>query len=143
MTVPHNIVAPQPMHHYRVPPTANLLDDLGIDVETYRQLQSIQARDISPNDYDLLLRLGQKSTTKTLDDVSVAKISSDAFVSTEHREEQCAICLCAMSKGEKLIQLHCDGKHVFHSTCIVEWLSISSRCCPVDQQDLSTCCLSA
>ena len=65
MTVPHNIVAPQPMHHYRVPPTANLLDDLGIDVETYRQLQSIQARDISPNDYDLLLRLGQKSTTKT------------------------------------------------------------------------------
>ena len=57
--------------------------------------------------------------------------------------DSCTVCLCAMSPGEELARLACAGRHTFHSHCVKEWLRTASRCCPIDQQDLSTLCLSA
>ena len=70
---------------------------------------------------------------------------TEIFTADEHSAtgESCAVCLCAMSPGEELCRLSCKGRHTFHSHCIGEWLRTASRCCPVDQQDLSATCLSA
>ena len=71
-------------------------------------------------------------------------IKEMAFRSPETMSDPCPICLCAMSKGETLCRLLCKAQHVFHKECIVEWLSTSSRCCPIDHEDLSAdACLSA
>jgi len=47
------------------PPDASVLTDLGVGTETFRQLQALQAREISPNDYDILMRLHSKPSKKT------------------------------------------------------------------------------
>ena len=57
--------------------------------------------------------------------------------------EACAVCLCAMSPGEEVSRLKCKGQHTYHAHCISEWLSTSSRCCPVDKEDLHERCLAA
>jgi hypothetical protein len=125
------------------PPSPRVLQELGVDAETYHQLSTLQTRDISPTDYDLLLRLFTKTSTKTLSANALAKLSKHAFIAASNLNEDCAVCLCMMSKGERLCRLPCEGRHVFHRHCILEWLSTSSRCCPCDQQDLTDCCLSA
>lgn len=125
------------------PPSPRVLQELGVDAETYHQLSTLQTRDISPTDYDLLLRLFTKTSTKTLSANALAKLSKHAFIAASNLNEDCAICLCMMLKGERLCRLPCEGRHVFHHHCILEWLSTSSRCCPCDQQDLTDCCLSA
>lgn len=52
---------------FAAPPTpeAELLKELGISPETFRKLRQLEARDVTPNDYDLLLRLHAKPCTKT------------------------------------------------------------------------------
>ena len=109
---------------------------------TFRELRLLQTREIGPDDYDLLMRLGRKSTTKVLGEQQLAAIST-VFRASAPAGETCAVCLCAMAEGEELCQLACQGGHTFHRHCISEWLRTASRCCPVDQQDLSACCLSA
>ena len=64
---------------------------------------------------------------------------ADASFATE---DTCAVCLCAMSPGEDLCRVACHSRHVFHSHCIGEWLRTASRCCPVDQEELTNACLS-
>mgnify|MGYP006110015191 CR=1 FL=1 len=79
-----------------------------------------------------------------LDEQQCAKVT-ETFKATDDftSADTCTVCLCAMSPGEELCRLACQGRHTFHSHCIGEWLRTASRCCPVDQQDLSTVCLTA
>ena len=44
--------------------------------------------------------------------------------------EDCPICIEAFydSPSEKLIYLPCNRKHVFHESCIVEWLRREQEC---------------
>ena len=46
-------------------PDASVLADLGVGNETFRQLQDLEDREIDPNDYDVLMRLARKPSTKT------------------------------------------------------------------------------
>jgi len=122
---------------------ASILADLGVGNETFRQLQDLEDREIDPNDYDVLMRLARKPSTKTLDLSSLASVCETFIAEAEQDLDSCTICLCALSAGEELIRVGCDARHVFHSQCIAEWLTKSSTCCPIDQQDLSAACLSA
>ena len=81
---------------------------------------------------------------QVLDEQQCAKVT-ETFKATDDftSADTCTVCLCAMSPGEELCRLACQGRHTFHSHCIGEWLRTASRCCPVDQQDLSTVCLTA
>jgi len=124
-------------------PDASVLADLGVGNETFRQLQDLEDREIDPNDYDVLMRLARKPSTKTLDLTSLASVCKTFIAEAEQDLDSCTICLCALSAGEELIRVGCDARHVFHSQCIAEWLTKSSTCCPIDQQDLSAACLSA
>ena len=47
-----------------VQPRTEVLEDLGISMETFRQLRSMQLREIGPEDYDLLMRLHEKPSCK-------------------------------------------------------------------------------
>eukprot|EP00931_Biecheleriopsis_adriatica_P067854 TRINITY_DN41917_c0_g1_i1.p1 TRINITY_DN41917_c0_g1~~TRINITY_DN41917_c0_g1_i1.p1 ORF type:complete len:396 (-),score=78.03 TRINITY_DN41917_c0_g1_i1:82-1269(-) len=45
-------------------------------------------------------------------------------------QRQCMVCLCNFEKDEEVRRLPCSGSHVFHASCIDEWLR---RCtdCPI------------
>mmetsp|Transcript_4230 Transcript_4230/g.7181 ORF Transcript_4230/g.7181 Transcript_4230/m.7181 type:complete len:84 (+) Transcript_4230:1135-1386(+) len=44
--------------------------------------------------------------------------------------DQCAICLEDFSEkdGNKISQLECSKKHIFHLKCIIEWVEKSDIC---------------
>ena len=129
-----------------VSPSDSVLSDLGISLATFRQLRALQAREILPEDYDLLMRLHAKPATKVLDDATLGKVSKNFMAGSDFTAlpgASCAICLCAMSEGEELTSLKCNSEHTFHSHCIREWMLTASSCCPMDKQDLSQLCLTA
>lgn len=39
-----------------------------------------------------------------------------------HRDDWCCICLWEFSKDETIIWLPCDKKHIFHISCITDWV---------------------
>lgn len=122
-------------------PREDVLHSLGIDVQTFRKLRQLQAREITPDDYDLLMSLHAKSNSKVLTEQQLSDVGEN-FVAGQ-AADTCSVCLGAMAAGEKLCRLACRGRHVFHSHCIDEWLTTASRCCPIDQQDLAELCSSA
>ena len=128
-------------HSPPVRPTTAMLDNLGVDLANFRALQRLQHRELGPEDYDLLMQLHAKDNVKTLDKQSQSKVS-ETFTATVAMDT-CAICMCAMSPGEEVSRLKCKGQHTYHAHCISEWLSTSSRCCPVDKEDLHERCLAA
>lgn len=46
---------------------------------------------------------------------------------TMHRTD-CAVCLVDFAVGDKVASLPCSRLHVFHTACIVPWLSMHARC---------------
>ena len=130
---PANSVHAQPTF---CPPTEGLRDDLGISLETFRALQELQVREITPDDYDLLMALHSKPATKTLDAAQLASVT-ETFRMHTTETDTCTVCLGPMSAGDELCRLACAGRHTFHRHCIVEWLRTASCRCPVDQHDLS------
>ena len=94
------------------------------------QIADIQHRDITPEDYELLLMLDDSVAPKT---VSTDFLTSLPLVSVEEAnllEELCAICMEAYQTSEKAKQLPCN--HLFHVNCIDNWLSNASPNCPLD-----------
>jgi ribosomal protein L37AE/L43A len=43
-------------------------------------------------------------------------------------EYQCAICIDDIKARDTIIQLRCDGKHVFHEACILDWVKVRLIC---------------
>lgn len=112
-------------------------EDLGVGVETYRELVALQSREISNEDYDVLLRLHAKPNTRTLEADAIKKLPRFVCVKTsENCGENCAVCMEAMAVGEKLTRLPCAAGHVFHHQCISEWYAESP---PPDPPNACTC----
>ena len=113
-------------------PSDTLLDELGVDMDTFRMLTRMQSREINENDYDLLMRLHTKPNTQTLDEKTIAAVSVNYIAASPEAtdtsdagdagqtfdEDTCSVCLCSMSAGEELSRLKCEGRHVFHRKCI-------------------------
>lgn len=87
------------------------------------------SRELSPEDYDLLLLLDEGVKKKDL-------LSSDAAAAlpratgTDWINEECRICLCAMEEDEDVRMLPTCG-HCFHGACIEHWLTGSKNTCPL------------
>jgi hypothetical protein len=130
--------APSPKHDEPTfaPPPVAVRDDLGISLETFRELQLLQTREITEEDYDLLLLLHAKPSTKVFEKGELREVS-EAFSTTSKLDDACAVCLGPMCAGEELCRLSCEGRHTYHRSCIHEWLTTASRCCPIDKQELS------
>lgn len=93
-----------------------------------QQLLDIQNRELTPEDYELLLMLDETVEKK--------KVSKDQFagfhkeVLTADLPTDCPVCMSPMASGETVTTLPC--KHQYHTTCIEQWLTGSSPNCPLD-----------
>ncbi|XP_028394622.1 uncharacterized RING finger protein ECU07_0330-like [Dendronephthya gigantea] len=92
-------------------------------------LLSLQFRDVTPEDYEFLLRLDESIPTKTVPEKRLASLTEDE-TSEEHANELCSVCIESYELGQTRKTLPCG--HVFHSNCIETWLRKSSTKCPLD-----------
>ena len=97
-------------------------------------LINLQHRDLTPEDYDLLLRLDERVAPKTISKDTLSTMKTDV-VSEETAGDLCAVCMDPYELGQNRKFLPCD--HVFHTKCIDMWLENSSQNCPVDGLPIS------
>ena len=93
-------------------------------------LIELQHRDLTPEDYELLLMLDASVAPKT---VSSNVLQSLVVVTVDVAGlvgELCSICMEAYQTTQMTKTLPCA--HTFHSDCIDHWLSTASQNCPLD-----------
>ena len=160
--------APPPRRHRARAPFALLPVDreaaaarAGVDVTTYTAIMEIQVtgtaitaattiskslttplrvqhRDITPEDYDTLLRLTDSVKPKTLPP-SALEQRAPSFAwrppllpGMSDAPQTCSICLESLAHGDRCRRLPC--RHVFHRECIDTWLGSHADRCPDDGQ---------
>jgi len=95
---------------------------------TPQQIQELQNRELTPEDYELLLFLDASVPKKT---VSTSLIDKwETIVLQESNGEVCCICLSEYATRDTLKVLPCG--HKFHKNCIETWLTTASVNCPAD-----------
>ena len=92
-------------------------------------LINLQHRELTPEDYDLLLRLDESVAPKTISRDVLSSLKTDT-VTSESAGELCAVCMDPYDIGQSRKFLPCN--HVFHTKCIDMWLENSSQNCPID-----------
>jgi len=98
---------------------------------TPQQLAAMMARELTPEDYELLLQLDSSVKPKTLDEQDLcAKVNVPRDAPAN--DDVCMVCLDELADVElsSLGALPCG--HVFHDDCIRKWLGESATTCPVD-----------
>lgn len=91
------------------------------------QVSELLDRDITPDDYEMLLQLDEVLERPTASKATVESLSlvdSEAFLG-----KSCAVCLLAFEQEDGVATLQC--KHLFHHHCISKWLLERCRFCPL------------
>lgn len=106
-------------------------DNLPSDFDTAvaNLLMNIQHRDLTPEDYELLLRLDERVAPKTLSENKLNTFKTETIENNDDLEV-CPICMELYEMGQVRKYLPCQ--HAFHSSCIDAWLKNSSMNCPID-----------
>lgn len=91
------------------------------------QVSDLLFRDITPNDYDLLLLLDEKISRPKANLRSVEQLP--AATAREFNGGVCSICLTNFDSGDSVARTSC--KHFFHRACIAKWLLEHSPACPL------------
>ncbi len=99
---------------------------------TAQQLNDMLNRDLTPEDYELLLMLDATVKPKTLSQemidgfpVHVVQGEGSAWAG-----EMCTVCMAKYEVDDLVKVLPCE--HAFHKECIEQWFSNSSTKCPLD-----------
>ena len=92
----------------------------GMDSATFERVYEEFYADETRDQYGVKNEVLKKIPTKT--------------VSTEKKENDCAICMVPYKPGEKVYLLGC--KHHFHSDCAQTWFDKAS-CCPLCRHDIN------
>eukprot|EP00040_Diaphanoeca_grandis_P023460 m.127563 g.127563 ORF g.127563 m.127563 type:complete len:333 (+) comp29282_c0_seq2:212-1210(+) len=98
-----------------------------------REIAALQHREISPEDYEFLLRLDETVKSKTVDRSVVDQLR--VRLANKDDDETCCVCLAGIELGEKMKITDCD--HHFHQTCIEKWLTSCSTSCPSCGQEVT------
>ena len=105
-------------------------------------LLDLQNRDMTPEDYDMLLRLDDKLAPKTvaadtLTSLRTVTVTTDGPSDDEMSwsDALCSVCMEAYQTGQVVKFLPCE--HFFHSHCIEMWLNNSGNTCPLDGLEVS------
>ncbi|KAK7487297.1 hypothetical protein BaRGS_00021525 [Batillaria attramentaria] len=109
----------------------NVPSEVPTDVISF--LINLQHREMTPEDYDMLLRLDEGIAPKTVQADVLGNLKTDIIrVVTADGEEcaSCAVCMEQYEVGQSRKFLPCG--HVFHVQCIDTWLLNSSQNCPLD-----------
>lgn len=94
------------------------------------QIIDLQHRDLTPEDYELLLMLDESIAPKTVSSSVLESLRVESVEVAEVEGELCSICMEMYQTSQMVKTLPCD--HSFHSDCIDHWLSFSSQNCPLD-----------
>ncbi|KAM9998973.1 hypothetical protein ACTFIZ_002527 [Dictyostelium cf. discoideum] len=95
------------------------------------QINDILNRELTPEDYELLLLLDENIKPKTVDEDDIDKLLTVKFDTQLLQQfSTCMICLSDFDLGESITKLPCS--HIFHINCISNWLSNASTKCPID-----------
>ena len=79
---------------------------------------------------DIQLELEQRQIQRNISLVRNLKKSPFASLYLEEGKE-CMICLNSFSEQEEVIQLNCHHNHLFHYTCLLQWLNMNKKECPI------------
>eukprot|EP01103_Thecamoeba_quadrilineata_P011815 TRINITY_DN2912_c0_g1_i1.p1 TRINITY_DN2912_c0_g1~~TRINITY_DN2912_c0_g1_i1.p1 ORF type:complete len:463 (-),score=107.32 TRINITY_DN2912_c0_g1_i1:118-1506(-) len=109
----------------RIPPSFQNSPDLR---SQYLHL-ALLGRDITENDYELLLQLDDAVPNKTGAQLDQIK-TLPCFSASGDESIECSICLSPIEVKESMKELPCN--HRFHSGCIDKWLVINNSC-PIDK----------
>ena len=112
----------------------NVPTDIASDLANV--LINLQHRELTPEDYDLLLRLDERVAPKTISVDTLSTMKTD-IVTEESAGDLCAVCMDPYEVGQNRKFLPCD--HVFHTKCIDMWLENSSQNCPIDGLPIDSC----
>mmetsp|Transcript_1792 Transcript_1792/g.3957 ORF Transcript_1792/g.3957 Transcript_1792/m.3957 type:complete len:227 (-) Transcript_1792:83-763(-) len=91
------------------------------------QVSDLLDRELTPNDYEMLLQLDESVARPTASRKSVESLT--AACSEDFLGETCAVCLHAFDSRDAVVVLQC--KHLFHHGCISKWLLERCRSCPL------------
>lgn len=91
------------------------------------QVSDILFRELTPEDYDLLLHLDESIERRAASRFSVDSLPR-AWAS-DFLGESCTVCLGAFEEGDSVAALPC--KHFFHRSCIERWLTERRPVCPL------------
>ena len=105
----------------------------GLEPDLLEFLLDLQDREVTPEDYELLLQLDDSVTKKALPDERVASLETDT-ATEEHVDDTCGVCMENYVVGETRKILPCG--HMFHESCIKTWLTYNSTKCPLDNIDV-------
>ncbi|CAE6934616.1 unnamed protein product [Symbiodinium natans] len=96
---------------------------------THREVYSLLSREITPEDYEMLLRLDEfvpKGKVATEEETNEALQTIPVH---EVLGKECPICLAPFKEAESVAAVPCS--HTFHKDCISTWLSNYRRTCPL------------
>jgi len=99
---------------------------------TFAQLAEITSRELTPEDYEMLLLLDAQVKPKTAEKTSVESLRESVLAESDcsgGNASDCAVCMCPFEIGNTVKHLPC--KHYFHKSCIVPWLQGHSQNCPL------------
>lgn len=91
-------------------------------------------RDITPEDYDMLLRLDEMVPKRTATADTLAHLR--LRIHGERLHEVCGVCLAPFDPSDDVLAVSCPAKHEFHRQCISKWLTECNKTCPVDHAEL-------
>ncbi|CAF1935186.1 unnamed protein product [Rotaria magnacalcarata] len=110
-----------------------LQNSISFDDAMIAFLLDMQNRDLSPNDYEMLLRLDECVQRKTVDASALDRLPT-TNVSESHLNDLCTICMETYALGQQIKTLPCT--HIFHVHCIETYLKEFSVQCPLDNLPL-------
>lgn len=112
------------------PARAAALPGIGL---TERQILELSSRELTPEDYELLLLLDQSLAPKTCDHKKVTEMKLVIVESlAQLADRTCSVCLEDYAVGDVLKEVPCPSRHLFHEDCVTQWLTKAGRTCPLD-----------
>ncbi len=118
-------VAPRPVAHTLTAYNA----DGDLDAQLINILITMQNRDLTPEDYELLLQLDNRVNPKTVQENILKSFKKDTVTEAD-TDQICSVCIENYVQGQVRKYLPCG--HYFHADCIDTWLKKSSMNCPLD-----------
>mmetsp|Transcript_33863 Transcript_33863/g.59710 ORF Transcript_33863/g.59710 Transcript_33863/m.59710 type:complete len:274 (+) Transcript_33863:47-868(+) len=98
------------------------------------EVSDLLFRDITPDDYEMLLQLDESVPRPT---ASKALVDSLPHASSEDcLGETCSVCLMSFESGDSIAVIP-SCKHKFHRGCISKWLLERHRTCPLCGNEVS------
>jgi len=94
-----------------------------------QQILDMCNRDLTPEDYELLLRLDEAVEKKTVKQETLTTLMEKLIDNEAQLSEVCTVCMFNYEMGDNVKCLPCN--HFFHVDCIIPYLSSYGQACPV------------